>query len=30
MLTLDRYESERPQANQACRIGDARYIPAQV
>ena len=27
MLTLDRYESERPSAEQACRIGDDRFIP---
>jgi hydrogenase maturation protease len=30
MLTLNRYESERPNANAACRIGDARFIPAGV
>lgn len=27
MLTLDRYESERPSVAQACRIGDDRFIP---
>jgi hypothetical protein len=27
MLTLERYESERPSAAQACRIGDDRFIP---
>ena len=27
MLTLERYESERPTAEQACRIGDDRFIP---
>ena len=27
MLTLDRYESERPSAETACRIGDDRFIP---
>ena len=27
ILTLDRYESERPSAAQACRIGDDRFIP---
>ena len=27
MLTLDRYESERPSSDQACRIGDERFIP---
>ncbi|MDO8440963.1 MAG: HyaD/HybD family hydrogenase maturation endopeptidase [Polaromonas sp.] len=27
MLTLERYESERPGVEQACRIGDARFIP---
>lgn len=27
MLTLDRYESERPSEDQACRIGDERFIP---
>jgi hydrogenase maturation protease len=30
MLTLNRYESERPNASVACRIGDARFIPANV
>ena len=30
MLTLDRYESERPSAEQACRIGDDRYIPKEI
>jgi hypothetical protein len=30
MLTLNRYESERPNAGAACRIGDARFIPASV
>jgi hydrogenase maturation protease len=30
MLTLNRYESERPNASEACRIGDARFIPAGV
>jgi hydrogenase maturation protease len=30
MLTLNRYESERPNAASACRIGDARFIPATV
>jgi hydrogenase maturation protease len=29
MLTLDRYESERPSAEYACRIGDDRFIPMQ-
>lgn len=27
LLSLDRYESERPAESQACRIGDARFIP---
>ena len=27
MLTLERYESERPSAEQACRKGDDRFIP---
>ena len=27
MLTLDRYESERPSAETACRIGDDRFMP---
>ena len=27
MLTLERYESERPTAEQACRIGDDSFIP---
>ncbi len=27
MLTLERYESERPSAELACRIGDDRFIP---
>jgi hydrogenase maturation protease len=27
MLTLDRYESERPSAEEACRVGDERFIP---
>lgn len=27
ILTLDRYESERPSAAQACRLGDDRFIP---
>ena len=27
MLTLDRYESERPSAERACRLGDDRFIP---
>lgn len=27
MLTLERYEAERPSAAQACRIGDDRFIP---
>ena len=27
MLTLDRYESERPSADLACRIGDDRFMP---
>ena len=27
MLTLDRYESERPSEAEACRIGDERFIP---
>ncbi len=27
MLTLERYESERPSAEQACRIGDERFMP---
>lgn len=26
-LSLDRYESERPTPQQACRIGDARFLP---
>jgi len=26
MLTLDRYESERPSAELACRIGDDRFM----
>jgi hydrogenase maturation protease len=30
MLTLNRYESERPDAALACRIGDARFIPASA
>jgi hydrogenase maturation protease len=30
MLTLDRYESERPSSEQACRIGDERFIPKVV
>jgi hydrogenase maturation protease len=30
MLTLNRYESERPNAELACRIGDARFIPASA
>jgi len=27
MLTLERYESERPSADHACRVGDDRFIP---
>ncbi len=27
MLTLGRYESERPSVEQACRVGDERFIP---
>jgi hydrogenase maturation protease len=27
MLTLERYEAERPSAQQACRIGDDRFMP---
>ncbi len=27
MLTLQRYETERPSAEHACRIGDERFIP---
>ena len=27
ILTLERYESDRPSAAQACRIGDDRFIP---
>ncbi len=27
-LSLDRYENERPSAEAACRIGDARFMPA--
>jgi len=27
ILTLERYESERPSAAQACRVGDDRFIP---
>jgi len=27
MLTLERYESERPSAEHACRMGDDRFIP---
>jgi len=30
MLTLDRYESERPSADAACRIGDDRFMPADM
>jgi hydrogenase maturation protease len=30
MLTLDRYESERPSSDKACRIGDERFIPKGV
>ena len=30
MLTLDRYESERPSAEHACRKGDDRFIPKGV
>jgi hypothetical protein len=30
MLTLQRYEAERPSALQACRIGDDRFIPKAV
>jgi len=30
MLTLDRYESERPSADAACRIGDDRFMPADT
>ena len=30
MLTLQRYEAERPSALQACRIGDDRFIPQAV
>lgn len=28
MLAIDRYEGERPDANAACRVGDARFMPA--
>ncbi len=27
MLTLERYENERPSADNACRVGDDRFIP---
>jgi len=27
MLTLDRYERERPSSEQACRQGDDRFMP---
>jgi hydrogenase maturation protease len=30
MLTLDRYESERPSAETACRIGDDRFMSADI
>jgi hydrogenase maturation protease len=30
MLTLNRYESERPNADAACRVGDARFIPTSL
>jgi hypothetical protein len=30
MLTLERYEAERPSVEQACRIGDERFIPKAV
>jgi hydrogenase maturation protease len=30
MLTLERYEAERPSVEQACRIGDDRFIPKAV
>ncbi len=30
MLTLERYEAERPSALQACRVGDDRFIPKVV
>ena len=30
ILTLERYERERPSAAQACRIGDDRFIPKVV
>jgi len=30
MLTLERYEAERPSVEQACRIGDERFIPKVV
>jgi len=30
MLTLDRYESERPSAETACRIGDDRFMTADM
>lgn len=30
MLTLERYEAERPSIEQACRIGDERFIPKRV
>jgi hypothetical protein len=26
-LGIDRYETERPSAEDACRIGDARFLP---
>ena len=29
MLTLERYEAERPSVEQACRIGDERFIPKE-